>query len=458
MRSLRARLTLVSTAVLLIVLALAGLSIVELVERQLRNELVEQNEQTLTEIATRIETGEDPAAIRLPLATDGTEFIVSTADGVWVNSTLTFFVGEGPPIEVLEGDVDIVFADGAEVVFDEAGFEVISAADQPWDVRTTAAAAPDGSRYVIEALSPTTVVDRTVSQVRSVLWLVIPVLAAVFAALAWLLTGRLLSPVDQMTARARRIRTDTLHERLDEPGTDDEIDRLAQTLNGMLDRLERGARAQQQFVSDAAHELQSPLTVLVGEAELAAATPTRERLAAANERVVTHGRLMRDLIQDLLDLARAEESTLRRTEVDLDDLVVTEARRHRSAIETGDIQPVKVHGDPASLARVVRNLLDNAERHGGGRVRVACQRVDGRALVVVDDDGPGVPVDQRQAVFERFARIDESRTRTTGGTGLGLAIVKAVVEGHGGTIEIGDSPLGGARLTVMIPTVGQSRT
>jgi len=309
----------------------------------------------------------------------------------------------------------------------------------------------DGREYQVVAFSSINVVERSVGQVRSVLLFTIPVLALIFAGLVWLMAGRTLQPVDQITRRAEQISTDTLHQRLDEPGTNDEIGRLTRTLNVMLDRLDSGATRQRQFVSDASHELRSPLTVVIAEAELAEQSGDPQALAAANALVIEHGKRMSTMIDDLLDLARVEEDGIAKSDVDLDDILREQAAFQPREVGTAGITPVRVSGDGPSLSRLFRNLIDNASRYAAESIEVSCS-IDGtHAVVLVDDDGPGIPVADREAVFERFARVDDSRTRSTGGTGLGLAIAKAVVDVHGGDITVHDSPLGGARIQVRLP-------
>ncbi len=448
MRSLRVRITVLATLVLAVVLAVAAVVIVALVDRQLRNELADQNQQTLNELAEAIERGQDPSRLRLPLGADGTEFVISTSDGAYVQSTLTVVVTEGidPTLGAGGGLIVGGFPLPDDEFFPDAILDIAS-----WDETVQLATGPTGQGYEIVALSPTEVVARNVNQVRSVLWVVIPILAAVFATLIWFLAGRMLRPVGQMTELANTIRTETLHERLVEPGTNDEIDRLAVTLNSMLDRLDAGARQQRQFVSDASHELRGPLTVMIGEAELAAKND--DRLPSANQAVLQHGRRMSVLIKDLLDLAIHGEARHRPGEVDIDDLLRTEARQQPIPIGTRGVSPAKIIGDEGAIGRLFRNLLDNAAAYCDQRVEVGCSidRSGRTTLIWVDDDGPGIAAAERDTVFERFSRLDPSRDRTTGGTGLGLAIAKAIVDAHRGSIAIERSPLGGARIRVELP-------
>jgi len=166
---------------------------------------------------------------------------------------------------------------------------------------------------------------------------------------------------------------------------------------------------------------------------------------------------MRRLIDDLLLLAKADDNGLQlaRTDVDLDDLLDAETRRLRTSTDLSihaDVSPLRVSGDVNRLSQVVRNLADNAVRHADHQIRLALTREHEHALIVVEDDGPGIPPCDRDRVFERFVRLDESRERSHGGSGLGLAIVEEVVRGHGGSVRISDSRLGGARFEVRLPT------
>jgi signal transduction histidine kinase len=162
-------------------------------------------------------------------------------------------------------------------------------------------------------------------------------------------------------------------------------------------------------------------------------------------------------VEDLLLLARADEHALqpRRRQVDLDDLVFEEARRLREAtelaVDVGAVSAGRVDGDAAGLRRVLHNLGDNAARHASGRIAFALAERDGAAVLTVDDDGPGIPAAERRRVLERFVRLDDARARDGGGSGLGLAIVAELVAAHGGTVGVAGSPLGGARVEVILP-------
>lgn len=284
----------------------------------------------------------------------------------------------------------------------------------------------------------------------------LPLLVVLAAGVEWVVVGRALHPVEAIRAEVADITAGDLSRRVPEPPTDDEIGRLARTMNAMLARLEEGAGRQRQFVSDASHELRSPLAALLAEVDVARAHPETADWTAVADAVDEEGGRLSRIIDDLLLLARSDEGHLvaGRGPVDLDELVLAYATRLRArgrvAVDLGGVGAGRVAGDPEQLRRVVRNLADNAERHAAGTVRFSVGERGGWVELVVADDGPGIPPDQREHVFERFARLDTARNRATGGTGLGLAIVGEVVAAHGGTVGVADSRVG-ARILVRLP-------
>jgi signal transduction histidine kinase len=170
-------------------------------------------------------------------------------------------------------------------------------------------------------------------------------------------------------------------------------------------------------------------------------------------RVLDEDQRLEGAVGELLELARVEEEAPPPVEVDVDDLVLEETTRVRPVpIDTSRVSGGRVLGDPRQLSRLVRNLIDNASSHARSRAAVAVSTGDASVWLVVDDDGPGIPHEDRDRVFDRFTRLDEGRGRTGGGAGLGLAMVRAIAEGHGGSVHIDDAPLGGARFVVRLPS------
>jgi len=333
----------------------------------------------------------------------------------------------------------------------EAGGELAAVA--------TGADTPLGRRTVVVARSTEDATEAT-AVVGRLLAVGLPLLLAVVAVTTWIVVGRALAPVEAIRTEVDAISAAALHRRVPDPPADDEIGRLARTMNRMLARLEQAQARQRRLVSDASHELRSPVAAIRQHAEVALAHPGRTTAGELAETVLAEDLRLQRLAEDLLLLTRADEHSLalRRRPVDLDDLVFDEARRLRGAgglrIDTTAVSAGRVDGDAAALRRMVRNLADNAARHAGGHLAFSVTERDGTVLLAVDDDGPGIPVADRERVFERFVRLDGARSRDDGGSGLGLAIVAELATVHGGTVAIASSSLGGARVEVTLPHPG----
>ncbi|WP_227820232.1 HAMP domain-containing sensor histidine kinase [Agromyces aureus] len=295
----------------------------------------------------------------------------------------------------------------------------------------------------------------TLGTVSMLLAVSVPLVVLLVAALTWVVMGRALRPVARITAEVDDITADRLDRRVPVPASGDEIAALAETMNAMLGRLDASASAQRRFVSDASHELRSPLATIRQHAELAQAHPEVTSLHELSDVALDEGRRLQALVDSLLLLARLDEGAPTGDEpVDLDDLALAEGSRLRAAgiaVDVSGVGPARVHGDPQLLGRLVRNLADNAARHARGRVAIGLSERDGSAVLVVDDDGAGIPESQRERVFDRFVRLDDARDRDAGGSGLGLAIVLGVARATGGDVLIEDAPLGGARFIVRLP-------
>jgi signal transduction histidine kinase len=318
-----------------------------------------------------------------------------------------------------------------------------------------------GSDLVVVARTLETVSEST--RLVSLLFVfAIPVLLCVVGITTWLVVGRALRPVDTMRSEVDAISASALHRRVPDTGGHDEISRLATTMNRMLDRLEHAQRRQQQFVSDASHELRSPVASIRELAEVALAHPDRTTTAALAQDVLAEDLRVQRLVDDLLVLARTDEQLpeLRRRAVDLDDLVYAEARRLRAnrehRVDTSAVRAERVLGDASMLRRVVANLGDNANRHARDVVVFTLTHENGHVVLAVDDDGNGIPRAERERVFERFVRLDDARTRDSGGSGLGLAIVAGVVAVHGGSVQIVERVSQGTRVEVRLPAAPES--
>ncbi|MGB3735802.1 MAG: ATP-binding protein [Ilumatobacter sp.] len=294
----------------------------------------------------------------------------------------------------------------------------------------------------------------------------VPLLGLLVGIISWIVIGRTLRPVETIRREVDTIATTNLDRRVPAGRRDSELGRLANTMNGMLTRIERGHHRQQQFVADASHELRSPLTRMRGHLEVDQRTDAdRTQLAATHVKILDDLAHLEALVDDLLVLARHDEAApLARAEpVDLDDIVLADVDKRRSVssvvFDTGRVSGAQVTGDPKQLARAIRNVLDNAERHAATTVEIHVSEPTAvSARIVIHDDGTGIPTEMHDTLFERFRQVDDARSPTRAGTGLGLAITRAIVERHHGTIAFDRETTRGARLVITLPRATTAAT
>ena len=437
-RSVRFRIALAATIAFGLAFGLAALGLVRTVKTSVEDRIRSEGDHAMSDVAARLEAGETPEELQLephpPVAV-----VVMAPDGEVLFTSPGYF-GPDPPTGEMPERTTVVHQTtpyGERLLFYRH------------------VAAPNG-RYTVAVASPLDGVRRSVDALSGVLWVGTPLLIALVGLLAWVLVGRALQPVEAIRAEVDEIKHTTMHRRVPVPATGDEVARLASTMNDMLDRLQHAADQQRQFVSDASHELRSPVTTIRTDVEVALAHPDATDWPQVADRVLGETGRLGHLVDDLLELARIDEGRERRhVDVDLDEVVLAEAARINGGltVRTAGVSAGRVRGDEHQLAQAVRNLLDNAARHAESTVTVTLGEVDGSVVLTIDDDGPGIPIGDRERVFERFTRLDEARDRRRGGAGLGLALVRRSVEAHGGTVEISDSPSGGARVEVHLPAV-----
>jgi signal transduction histidine kinase len=288
----------------------------------------------------------------------------------------------------------------------------------------------------------------------------LPLLAVTVGVATFLFVGRTLRPVEAMRRQAATITARNLHERLPVPAADDEIAALASTMNTMLDRIEASSAAQRRFVGDASHELRSPLATVQANADLLEAAELPSSPARSVVRIRTESARMARLVEDLLLLARVDDDELRlcRQDVDLDDLAYLERERlaemRPELAVRAAVEPVRVTGDADALLRVVRNLVDNSARHAAHCLTISVGTRENWAEIVIGNDGPPIAAADRERIFDRFVRLDDSRSRTGGGTGLGLSIARDIVQAHGGTLTADDLAEGAAmRIRLPLPSL-----
>ncbi|MCX4845174.1 HAMP domain-containing sensor histidine kinase [Streptomyces sp. NBC_00893] len=319
-------------------------------------------------------------------------------------------------------------------------------------VRATTSA---GVTLTVHAGAPLAAEQEAVGTVRGAMLIGLPLLLLVVAGVTWLVTRRALRPVEGIRREMAAITaSEDLSRRVPEPGSRDEVARLARTTNETLTALEASVERQRRFVADASHELRSPIASLRTQLEVGAAHPELLDVPGAVADTVR----LQALAADLLLLARLDAGERPgRTVLDLGALVREEVSQRGGdripvTVSVPDSGEFEVAGSRGQLARVIGNLLDNAQRHARSAVTVSVRPAErGDVVVAVTDDGAGVPPEERERIFERFVRLDDARTRDDGGAGLGLAIARDVAARHGGRLTVGDAREGGARFELRLP-------
>ena len=422
--TVRTRTTAGAVIVVGLALVVASVLLLVLTRRSLERNVRIAAELRANDVAASLRDGAVPSALRLGVEEDVLVQVVDAAGVVLASSVFqTADRAMLPP--------PFTSPSRAEVVVDGEADPFIVVA------RTVATGGP----VTVLVGRDLDIVNDSVAVVARNLLVGVPILLVVVGITTWWVAGRALAPVEAIRGEVAAISARELHRRVPEPAGRDEIGRLARTMNEMLDRLEASHARQLRLVSDASHELRSPIAAIRQHAEVALAHPGSTTVEALAADALAEDLRLQRVAEDLLLLARVDEHALRLSTaaVDLDDLVLAEATRVRDAasvrVETKDVGPGRVRGDRAQLERVVRNLVDNASTHARTTIRLALRAEADRVVLEVDDDGPGIPSEFRSAVFERFARLGEARDRRRGGVGLGLSIVAELVHAHDGTVE-----------------------
>ncbi len=504
---MRARTTTAATAVVAVALVAAGLIVLVVLRDNLVESASTQAEHTARDIADRIGRGTDLAAVRFPdpddepvqiVAPDGR--VLAADEELRGRRPMADFgpyeadesgpdddepeddeeenendeeedVDEADDDSDEESDSDTPDAATAAGIAASPGSSVAAApsttdavvgeaylrvgdasAPDHFRVAALAATTADGQPVTVYAGAALDTADSAVADARRAMLIgLLPVLAVV-SVVTWFVTRRALRPVEAIRRELAEIMHGDLSRRVPEPPARDEIALLAATTNDTLAALEQSADRQRRFIADAAHELRTPIASLRAQLEVAQAHPDLLELEGLLGDTVR----LEHLATDLLLLARLDAGERPRPgRVDIAALVAGELSRRtgdRVPVETElPDEPVELTGSGTQLARVLGNLVDNAQRHTATLVQVSLECVDGAAVLVVADDGAGVPEADRERIFQRFVRLDEARSRDEGGAGLGLAIVRDVVERHGGSIRVENGVPGGARFVVSIP-------
>lgn len=440
------RVVVASAAALALLLGLGLLGFSWALDRVLTQDAVSQSEAKISQLTT----------------------LVTTSD-VTLQEAVTTLPAQGSQLQVLDSAGRVVAAsDGlARLRFLPKplapGAETVTKTDFVVPDRTFVIVARGitvgGSSYTLVVARPLDIESKAVSTANIIVAIGSLILGSGLLFAMSRIVSQALKPVERIRSDVSRINAAGATERVTVPGGSDEIARLAETMNEMLARLAQSDAAMRQFVSDASHELRSPLATLRTHLETA---PRDEAGQVTLDGTLTRGEVLRlqALVEDLLTLAKADDQGVPLTieEVDLDDIVDVEVRRLRATVNRpvrAHIEPAQVLGDGGRLAQTLRNLVDNAVRHTTGGVWVLMETSrPGWVSVHVDNDGDPIPIAERERVFERFARLDSARARDRGGSGLGLAIARTFAEAHGGTVTTTRSPEGRCRFTLTLPTIG----
>jgi len=441
--SLRTRMLIISSGAVALVLVVGGLLLSALLRAELIDTADDAGTDTATSVADLAKEGILPPVLA---ATEEIATAVQVVQRGEVISATTNAVGARAFLldDLKPGEMRTT--DRATLPFDEDGpFRVISLGTET----------PTGDATVFVAVDVEDVAE-VIAVANKLGSLGFAALIIVLAAVLWVVIGRTLAPVAAIRDRAEAITGSELHHRVPEPVHQDEIADLAQTINAMLGRLEDSAKRQEAFVADAAHELRSPIANLQARLETELLSPRTNGDDQMTRDLLRETTRMGRLVDHLLLLARSDAGTISadKAPVDLDEVVrdsIASVETAAVPVTTNNVEPVQVSGQPALLEHVVTNLLDNAGRYADSSIDVSLHANGRHAILMVDDDGPGIPEHLRDNVLERFVRVDESRERGTGGAGLGLAIVTEIVRVHEGEIEITESPSGGARVRVLLP-------
>ncbi|MEU2261683.1 HAMP domain-containing sensor histidine kinase [Streptomyces sp. NPDC019645] len=443
MSSVRARAALGATLVVAVALIGAGLAVLFVLRANLTDQAGLQAEVTARNVATQLDLDVPYDRLDLP---DGEDrpVRVTGEDGRVRAASEDLESMTGTPSAPDDDEDRPGFGNGTATVDGETAdyrFAVVRAGGR------------DGGTVTVAAGAPLAAEHRAVDTVRDAMLIGLPVLLVVVAGVTWLVTRRALRPVEGIRSEMAAITaSEDLSRRVPEPDSRDEIARLARTTNETLAALEASVERQRRFVADASHELRSPIASLRTQLEVGAAHPGLLDVPGAVADTVR----LQQLAADLLLLARLDAGERPgRARLDLAVTVREEVAQRGAAdrlpVAVDAEESVEVAGSRGQLARVLGNLLDNAQRHARAAVSVTVRREGGDAVLTVADDGPGVPGPERERIFERFVRLDDARTRDAGGAGLGLPIARDVARRHGGTLTVSETAGGGALFVLRLP-------
>ncbi|MCL2455383.1 MAG: ATP-binding protein [Micrococcales bacterium] len=437
--TVRTRLTVLSTALVAVALVIGAFSLTHAMWAQRTAALDRIVTDRVEQVSNLVAADRVPGA--LPVGEPGEVVQILDASGAVLasspNASLTLPLLPVDELERLRADGDGRVTTSASGSYDG-------------DVRAAVGTAVyRGEPVMIAASMPLGEVQGLVAALRVALFGVVPVLVGAFALVVWYLVGAVLAPVEQLRAAAAEVAHTGGPGALPVPRRADELHALARTLNEMLDRLDSSAARQRAFVADAAHELRTPLAALRTQVEVAATHPETTTVPELADDLHAEVLRLQRLTDDLLVLARVGARPHRPGPVDLAAVAAAVVAQvpPREGVRVEVTGQGQADADADDVTRVLRNLLENAVRHTASVVEITVRP----GSVVVDDDGPGIPPEHRDRVFERFVRLDDDRHRDAGGAGLGLAIARDLARENTGDVLLSDAPTGGLRATVTLP-------
>lgn len=436
-RSLRLRVTAAATAVLAVGLVVGTVVLATVFEHRRVSSVDVTVRAEVTTVSQVVASGDLPSPLPSPAGATTLAQVLDSAGTVLAATDSASRVLELIPVEQLAKHQGKPFTTSSSTIGSSSLRVLAATVDFHGVPVTVIAAAPLGD------------VTSTLNALRNVLLVVVPLILLAAAAATWLAVSAALQPVDRLRAAADAVDVNVTVEapKLDLPAGGEELRKLGDTLNELLRRVHTANEAQRRFIADAAHELRSPIASLQTQLEVALAVPN-----SADD----WPRIVADALADVERLGKLAEDLLLLARLD------SGAPRRHGAVDVGALvgEPAArcvIDGDEIALQRVIDNLLGNARRYAKSSVETAVHRVGDDVILTVDDDGPGIPVGDRERVFQPWVRLDAGRGRDEGGAGLGLAIARSIARAHRGDVRLETSPLGGLRAVVQLPAATPAR-
>src|SRR5687768_3061099 len=463
--TVRGRLTLWYVSALALILVLFGVAVYVLLSRALHRRvdqaLASTIEISITSLSHDTQEGQSPQSAAQSTAAE----LSHPQQGMMI------FDGSGRLLATHEGEeeLQIQLPESAAIPDTDIYLYTVSAGANTRDEHRIAvrrvSVPPAGTPYIILASQPLTPVEDELESLREILYLAAPIVLLVAGFGGWFLARQGLAPVTAMARTARQISAGSLDHQLPVVNPRDELGQLATTFNDLLARLNAAFEEQRRFMADASHELRNPLSVISTATGVTLKKEHRaeEEYREALQMVREQTRRLSRIVNDMFMLARADagQYPLRKQILYLNDLLEEAARAgavlasdRRATVQLTNLPEAVFHGDEDLLRQMLLNLVDNAVKFtpSDGAVTLSLERRTDEYLVSVADTGPGIPLEARHHIFERFYRADRARTRTEdGGAGLGLAIARWIARAHDGDIELSDSGGTGTKFIIRLP-------